>query len=389
VVRALLIVIGLILYGCLYPFRFHPLPPDGWDRFWSLPPAIDRSVLRDGLLNVFLYVPFGALAFLVLSHVRNAWARLFLPLVFGLLLSTSVEFLQLMDYPRVSSAFDVACNLIGTAVGLGAARAYTTVLLRIAARAQLHLAPPASPLLLLLCLWLGYQVFPLLPSISLFAIRTKLRLFVTPSSFSYAEAALAVIEWMVIAEILKRLVPAAALNRYLAVFLLLLPARILLLGRNVTLSEVFGAVAACILWPYWLSRQSRAHIILASLMVVAILHLELSPYHFTATPSAFSWIPLAGFIETGPDMGAIIFLRKTFWYGATIWTLREADAGYLKPAVGVALLLSVLEWLQRHLPGRTPEITDPLLALLLALFLHLFQQHSDKNPSYPSRSQLH
>jgi VanZ family protein len=380
VVRALLVVVALILYGCLYPFHFHPLPPDGWYRFWNLPPAIDRFVLRDGLLNVLLYLPFGALAFLALRPVRNVWARVLLPVLFGLLLSTSIEILQLMDFPRTSSVLDVACNLAGTVGGIVAARAYSTPLLRIAARTQLRLAPTPSPPLLILCLWLGYQLFPLFPSIGLFAIRVKLRAFFT--QWSFAGAAIAVLEWLVIAEILKTLLPGTTSRRYLAVLLLLLPARFFVLGRNLTSPELIGAVAACILWWYWLSNERYAAVILACSMVAAIVHLEVSPYHFSATPQPFSWIPFAAFIETGPDFGAVVFLRKSFWYGAAVWTLREAGAGYLKPTLGIALLLSALEWLQRYLPGRTPEITDPLLAILLALFLHFFQQYSESRSSY-------
>jgi hypothetical protein len=111
-------------------------------------------------------------------------------------------------------------------------------------------------------------------------------------------------------------------------------------------------------------------------MVAALILLELLPFRFSATPQPFSWIPLAGFIETGPDWGAVMFLKKSFWYGAAIWTLREAGAGYLRSAIGVTLLLAALEWLQRYLPGRTPEISDSILAILLAFLLYSFQQLS-------------
>src|SRR5262249_25900898 len=154
----------LILYGCLYPFHFHSLPPNGWDLFWHLPATLERSTFRDGLLNILLYMPFGAVAFLALDQVRNVWLRVLLPLVFGLALSTGIEFLQLMDFSRTSSVLDVASNLAGTAIGVAAARAYTAPLLDIAARTQQRLAPAPKPSLVLLCLWVGYQVFPLFPS---------------------------------------------------------------------------------------------------------------------------------------------------------------------------------------------------------------------------------
>ena len=133
---------------------------------------------------------------------------------------------------------------------------------------------------------------------------------------------------------------------------------------------------ACAVWRYWLSLAPRAPLVLAALMLAALILLELAPFRFSAVPQPFSWIPLAGFIETGPDWGAVVFLKKSFWYGAAVWALAEAGAGHLWSALGVSILLGTLEWAQRYLPGRTPEITEPVLALLVALLLYLFQQRS-------------
>jgi VanZ family protein len=341
-----------------------------------LPKVLGRSTFRDGLFNVLLYMPFGGVAFLALDRVRSAWLRMLLPLILGLVLSTGIEFLQLMDFTRTSSVLDVAANVIGTAIGVAAARAYTVPLLDIAARTQNRLAPAPTPPLVLLYLWIGYQVFPLFPSIGYFTTPAKLRAFFTLEHFSVSEAALTAVEWLVIAAILKALIPGEASFRWLLACLLFLPARLFLLGRTTTASEVIGAVTACVVWYYWLAGAPRSALILACLMVAALIHLELSPYRFSATSQPFSWIPLSGLIETGPDWGAVVFLKKSFWYGATVWALREVSAGYLAPALVTALMLGALEWIQRYVPGRTPEITDPLLALVAALFLHLFQQNS-------------
>src|SRR5581483_2806978 len=302
---------------------------------------------------------------------------LLLPLVSALFLSTAVEFLQLTDFPRMSSVFDVACNVTGAAIGIAAARAYTDSLLRVAVRTENRLPQAPSPCLMLLGLWLAYQVFPLFPSISFYVIRTKVRILFSQPSFSLSEAAVAAVEWLFVAAILRMSFPATSSRRLSAALLLLLPSRFLLLGRSMSLSEFTGAVAGCIVWWLWIERATHAAVVLAGLMVVALIHIELSPYRFSATPRAFSWIPFAGFIETGPDWGAVVFLRKSFWYGGAIWSLRQAGAGYFKPALGISLLLAVLEWVQRYLPGRTPEITDPVLAIVLALFLYLFQQYSE------------
>jgi VanZ family protein len=383
VFRALLLLTALIVYGCLYPFRFHALPPGGWDLFWHAWPARpDRFVVRDGLINLLMYMPFGALAYLVLDRTRKTWFRLLLPLLLAALLSTTIEFLQLMDYTRTSSVYDVVCNATGAAIGIAAAHRHGFSLFSVI-RSQHTFTPTPGPAILVFYVWIAYQLFPLFPSIGLFAMRAKLAAFFS-QPFSLSVAFLGLVEWLVLAAILHKILSATATPRWLLLFLLLLPARLFLLGRTLVPAELTGALLACGIWLYWLNRSPRSIFILSVLMAGALLVQELAPFRFSSTPQPFSWMPLAGFIETGPDWGAVVFLKKSFWYGAAVWLFAEAGAGYLWSTVGVALLLGFLEWVQCYLPGRTPEITDPVLAILLALPLYLFQQTSRSFARSPS-----
>ena len=65
----------------------------------------------------------------------------------------------------------------------------------------------------------------------------------------------------------------------------------------------------------------------------------------------------------------MILLRKAFLYGSTVWLL--ARSGISHPVAGgaLAVALFILEMVQRHLPGRTPEITDSLVALAMTAAL--------------------
>ena len=76
----------------------------------------------------------------------------------------------------------------------------------------------------------------------------------------------------------------------------------------------------------------------------------LAPYRFSSTPQPFSWYPLAALMETGPDAGALILLRKSFWYGSAIWMLRESGFGFLRAVTAVAVILGAMEWMQRYPP---------------------------------------
>jgi VanZ family protein len=380
--RALLIVVALIVYGCLYPFRFHAMPPDGWGLFWhSWPLSLNRFVARDALVNILLYIPVGMLTYLALGRLHSFRLRLLLPVLFACLLSTCIELVQLMDFPRNSSAFDVVCNIAGAAIGLAGGIVYSGRLIRLVARTDRVLAPTPGAPLLVFAFWLGYEAFPLFPSMGRFALRAKWNLFCT-SPFSLAEAAAASVEWIAVAALLASILRRAVSLPWMLVLLALLPARLLLLGRNLTASELAGAALGCLLWTFWLASIRRPALALAILIVGALLVQGLSPYFFKPTPQAFSWIPLAGFIDSGPDWGALTFLKKGFWYGAAVWAFHEAGFSLFAAAVPLALLLAALEWAQRYLPGRTPEISDPLLVLGLALFFGLLEDFARPAPAH-------
>jgi hypothetical protein len=95
----------------------------------------------------------------------------------------------------------------------------------------------------------------------------------------------------------------------------------------------------------------------------------LRPFYFLAVPQPFSWTPFAGTLESSRASAIVIITRKAFDYGALVWALRYAGMPYVRAGLAVAAMLGVTEAIQTYLPGRTPEITDPLLALLMMLAL--------------------
>jgi VanZ family protein len=376
---ALLLVIALILYGCLYPFRFHPLPADPWTTFWSSwPVALTRSAARDGLVNVVLYVPLGLFAFLAFERIRGFWLRFLATLVLALVLSTGIEFLQLMDWGRTSSACDVLCNIAGAALGAAIGRFYAAWISRVILSTHHSLAgaPSAS---LLLCLWFGYALFPLFPSLSVYSAQLELRHLLAGLTFSPYDTIFAFTEWLAVAALLRRILGQPKVRVWMSVLLLLLPARLVFFHRPPTLGEFCGAVLAFLCWNWWLWRWSRPAVLLSCLLVAGIVIQELMPFRFNHQPQPFSWMPFAAFINTAPDSGAVIFFRKGFWYGGAVWALHESGCAFLGSALALALLLGLLEFAQRYLPGRTPEISDSLIVLVLSLLMWLLE----RRPSPP------
>lgn len=372
--RILLIVIALIVYGSLYPWDFHSAhlaasPP--WVLVHSWPAGINRFVARDIAVNVLIYMPLGMLGLLALrQHFRTAFAVV-APVLFALALSSSIEMTQLFDDARECSALDVVCNVSGTAFGVALGSVYQHWLKRFLARAETARLFHPSGALLLFYTWLAYQGFPLFPALSRTRLGEKLRYVFAALSISPLETFSYFVEWLVVARLLESALGAERTRRLLPPLLLVVPAKLLIAGRTVTWSELAGAVLAYICWYLFLSEYQGRTAVVGGLLVSLLILRGLAPYRWSSVANSFSWVPFRGSLGADPDFGLLTFLRKCFWYGAAIWLLRAVGWRLARAAVAVAVLLGAIEVIQIHLPGRVAEITDPLLALILAAILGL------------------
>jgi hypothetical protein len=114
----------------------------------------------------------------------------------------------------------------------------------------------------------------------------------------------------------------------------------------------------------------RAPRYVGAALALTLLARELAPYHLAPAPAPFHFIPMEAILSANWFFAVLIITHKAFVYAALIYLLGAPNA--LVPAIaGASACLAVLEWLQRYLPGRVPEITDPLLALVLGVALVL------------------
>jgi len=384
--RILLIVIALIVYGSLYPWDFHssqlgasPL----WVLIHSWPTRVDRFLVRDIAVNVLLYMPVGVFGLLALrQNCRTAFAVTVTVLI-ALTLSSSIEMTQLFDDARECSASDVACNVSGTVLGVALGYFYQHWLKGFLVRAERANLLNPSGAILLLYTWLAYQGFPLFPVLSRTRVAEKVRDLFAAGSVSPIETFTYFVEWLIVAQLLESVLGAGRTRRLFPLLLLLLPAKLLIAGRTATWSELAGAVLAYIC-SYFLSEYQRRAALVAGSIVSLLILRGLAPYHWSTVSNPFSWIPFSGFLAADRELGLLTFLQKCFWYGSAVWLLRAAGWRLARAAAAVAMLLGVIEVMQIHLPDRVAEITDPLLALLLAATLGLL----DRLQSLHSRSSL-
>lgn len=370
--RILVIVIALILYGSLYPWQFHirhygrsPL----WILLHSWPHTVDRYLFWDLAVNIALYLPLGIFAYLSIPARAPQWLRVLAPLALALGLSSSIEMTQLFDDGRMCSLSDVASNVTGAAVGVVAGAVYRRRWQRfLAAHGTAQLLRPSGALLLLSC-WIGYQVFPLFPVWGRTNLFRRLAAMPPLSSISPLETLVVCVEWLTVACLLES-IRKAKNTGWLAMLLLLVPLRLIIQGRILTWPDVVGAAAAFLVWisipRAWVRRA------LPLLLTGALILGELSPLHFQPA-RAFNWVPFRATFGTAWQDGLVILFRKSFWYGSVLWLWRAEGRSLAWTTAIAALALFLLERVQMYLPGRTPEITDALLAVLMGVLLWLLR----------------
>jgi VanZ family protein len=364
----LLLVIALIVYGSLYPWQFDFDRPhdalfvllNSWPVFW------DRFVLRDVVLNVVLYAPLGAAAFLAMR--RRLGARLGLPaaVALGFALSASMELLQAYDDHRDTSLLDLVANTAGSAAGALLAVFFEPAAERLAGRRRK--APEGAATLLAIC-WTGFQFYPFIPFFGTYRLRAALA---PPWHIANVSSGLEIwsgaAEWFTLALALEAIFGRLR-TRWLAAAMLAMPLRFFIVTRSLGWNDLLAAPLALVLWSGIPSRWRLG----AGLGVVlsALLLRELAPFHWSAAAAPFQWIPFVPTLESERQSAVVIITRKAFDYGAAVWLLRAAGWSYARAGTCAAAALLGLELLQRHLPGRTAESTDAVLALLMAVALWL------------------
>ncbi len=110
---------------------------------------------------------------------------------------------------------------------------------------------------------------------------------------------------------------------------------------------------------------------LAVAMAVMVAAGRLSPFTPVPAPRPFGWSPFASLILGSSGIAVQAFCEKLFAYGALILLAARAGAGLLPATVGTAVLILALSVLQLWLPGRSGEVTDALMVLVIGFTCHV------------------
>lgn len=362
----------LLLAGSLFPWNFQLGPAlfeAAWNVMTSWRVSLHAASPRDLLLNLVIYVPIGFTGYLWRGW-RSSASRWIWPLLAGLCLSFSIETLQLYFPPRAPGIVDVICNGISTMLGVILAAVFQSMLesrqIEWQRRYSLHL----SSALLLLTIWISASAWPV--QVYPFGIVPRIRRLLHPGHWTPPDSLEGLLPWLLAGCLLTALTgPTAARWWLFAVLPGLFFLRLLMPGQGFSWSYLGGALAAVLI--FWLLPQQHRHAAawLAQLWLVWIVWNGLRPYNFLTTPNPFSWVPFQDMLDSSwmPAIG--VLLRKTWTYGAAFWLLANTR---LSRRVSLSLTLACIlavEAAQCWLPGRSPGMTDPAIALIAGALLWL------------------
>jgi VanZ family protein len=265
---------------------------------------------------------------------------------------------------RVSAADDVYANVTGTALG---------ALIGTVAAGSFRWAPIRAiaadrAAALLLALWLGYRLYPYVPTIDLHKYWEALKpVILHPRPALYDLFRYAAI-WLTIGSLLEALAGPRPTKLLIPLFFAgVLAAKVLIIGKTLSAPEVTGAIVALVAWLILASTVGlRLRIALTSVFFTAYIVAErLAPFEFTPYRRPFGWVPFRSLLYGSLELNIMSFLEKTFLYGTLIWLLGKCGLGLRVSTMLVAIMLFATSWAETRLPARSAEITDALMALLI------------------------
>ena len=359
----------LITYGSLYPFEYESSAADLEDILVFVTHFDARTRLGNLIANVVLFVPYAFVAVMAAEGSRSRWAWLSGYLVLGLLLAVLLQVAQLWLPGRNPAMGDAAINALGMVLGLGLG----VWVVRVTGSSSGVRVPVdwLLPLVLAL-LWVSYRWFPLVPTLDLQNVRSALKpLFLTPGVDPLRIFANAV-GWTVWMWLLLRTPLARGSVRWIAVAaILIVGLQPLFVSNAISASNVAGLAIALVLLP-WL-RHHEAGTAVCMMVLILLLVSGLHPFRLATPPNEFAWLPFEGYLAGSMQTNILNLLYKCFLYGAAVFMIHTAGMRWRGAGLLVAFWLGAIEVAQIWIATRTAEITDPLMALLIAFAMSRYE----------------
>ena len=362
------LVVFFIIYGSLYPFNFYvtaPLP-DLLAKLiatWS-----QKTHLGDILGNIVLFIPYGyfGLLYFTSKHVAS--------LIFiGFILAIGVQVVQLYLPSREPALNDAIWNLLGIGFGLGMGLVH-----RFLPQSFIgNISKSANFPLLLLCSWLAYRLMPFIPSLDWQLFKDSLKPLLLYPDLRWTNVLHDAVCWLIVGCLWRPIFSARVSEYYL---LLIIPItfclEVVIVNNYISASNVIGALLGITLW-FGVFRKIRGHTTVIAILLVAILiTIAFAPFELRDNPATFHWIPFYGFLEGSMLINTAVVFEKFFLYGALLWLARQEGASTRFVTVFSVSVIMFIEIGQIYFGNRTPEITDPILVIIIATLILVLESNT-------------
>jgi len=364
-VRLLLLgYVAFLVYASLYPISSFRPPQESPFATLFEKVAISRT---DALTNVLVYLPLGWLLAVRIPGLGSLRAALV-----GCGFSFAIEYLQTYLPGRVPSVLDWGLNTAGTFLGAQLGSRSARIRWR-EAEGVLSPGPRTRLGLAAVGTWVGAQLFPFVPSADIDYLREGLRpvwyVLRGQASFSWPQASVYALATLSLSGVLAECLRPNRRFRPLVAFFFaaVLLAKVPILTRQLSLEAMVGAlVGLAAAWRLGGSKPGGTVTLLASAGAFVIEELR-SGGGGPGALRPFNWSPFRNHL-TSELVGAADILSMAWPFLALAfvvsgWRGIEPRRAAVVGAILVFSGATALEWMQQHIPGRSPDVTDALIAV--------------------------
>lgn len=412
-----LAVCGCVTSGTLLPFRFDTPAAGASDLFGLARVGWPASTVDDLVTNVAIYIPIGLMLSLLLGrHMRSNARRILFVTAAGLSMSLGLEWLQTMMSSRYASWMDVCMNGLGTLLGATGAvlvGSLGSIQDRLERYARLRPWSAATA-----ALTIGLMAYHLVPfdfvGSSLAMRRSLAQTNLWPIAGTAATDLSSVDEWvrmlgyaspfglLAFVGVLGRCergMSGAVSRRALLTGVALVPLALEVVQIFVAshafdamdwlsgaMGGAIGAIVGCRLCAGGRSVSTKS--VFAGAVLLQVPYLLVSSA--TSLDLAWSdvalsrlvWMPFAGHFARpfAPAMADLIATAITFVVFAGLirglWGGRDRIQRAVFIMLPVVAIASICEMMQMFASSRTPDVTTPLIAMMAAVVVVLWEPGS-------------
>lgn len=356
------LIVALITYGSLYPFSFS-IPVDHGAALeklfadWSL-----RSFRMDAFGNFLLFMPFGFAGVLGMVSRANPSARITLVTMLGFALALILQIAQIYIPERTPALSDVFWNLLGIGAGIA---------IGLSVRNTSHRLPntqllPAG----IIGLWIIAELLPFVPSLDVQSVRSNLKGLLKPE-IAYDQLLFHAAGLIMAGRALAAVAGESRTLRWLFFLAsLVVLGKIFIVTLSVNISTLAGLALGFAAW--WgmksVREPLRTGLVICSLFATYAFG-ALMPFEFGGNSESFSWMPFAALLHGSMLVNIQGLAENLSLYAGILWGVSVMGGRLIPCSIGLASLVMIFETLQVYLAGRTADITEPLLILLLGPIL--------------------